>query len=110
MAKNGRITRYTAEAAAARRQAETATDWERVRGLTSAAIETAADEEDAAEGLVIDWARAEIGLLTPKVILHMHNDRDVLDFFKRGGRGYQTRVNAVLRAYKETHDPNRRRL
>jgi uncharacterized protein (DUF4415 family) len=28
-------------------------------------------------------------------------DRDVLDFFKQGGRGYQTRMNAVLRAYME---------
>ena len=26
-------------------------------------------------------------------------DRDVLHFFKQGGRGYQTRMNAVLRAY-----------
>ena len=28
-------------------------------------------------------------------------DRDVLDFFKRQGKGYQTRMNAVLRAYME---------
>ncbi|KAA5803401.1 BrnA antitoxin family protein [Alkalicaulis satelles] len=28
-------------------------------------------------------------------------DRDVLAFFKQGGRGYQTRINAALRAYME---------
>jgi uncharacterized protein (DUF4415 family) len=28
-------------------------------------------------------------------------DRDVLAFFKQGGRGYQTRINAVLRAFME---------
>jgi uncharacterized protein (DUF4415 family) len=28
-------------------------------------------------------------------------DRDVLHYFKQGGRGYQTRMNAVLRAYME---------
>lgn len=29
----------------------------------------------------------------------MRLDDDVLDFFKRGGPGYQSRINAVLRAY-----------
>ncbi len=28
-------------------------------------------------------------------------DRDVLAFFKQGGRGYQTRINAALRAFME---------
>jgi len=28
-------------------------------------------------------------------------DKDVLAFFKKGGRGYQTRINAVLRAFME---------
>jgi uncharacterized protein (DUF4415 family) len=26
-------------------------------------------------------------------------DADVLEWFRRGGRGYQTRINAVLRSY-----------
>ncbi len=26
-------------------------------------------------------------------------DEDVIDFFKKEGKGYQTRINAVLRAY-----------
>jgi uncharacterized protein (DUF4415 family) len=74
-----------------------------VHGLTPEVIEAAAAAEDAAEGLVVDWAGAEIGLPAPKAVLHMRIDRDVLDFFKRGGRGYQTRINAVLRAYKDAH-------
>jgi hypothetical protein len=28
-------------------------------------------------------------------------DADVVDWFKKGGRGYQTRMNAVLRTYFE---------
>ncbi len=28
-------------------------------------------------------------------------DADVLDWFKAQGRGYQTRINAVLRAFKD---------
>jgi uncharacterized protein (DUF4415 family) len=31
----------------------------------------------------------------------MRIDRDVLDFFRKTGRGYQTRINAVLRSYVE---------
>jgi uncharacterized protein (DUF4415 family) len=30
-------------------------------------------------------------------------DQDVLDWFRKQGKGYQTRMNAVLRAYKEAH-------
>lgn len=30
-------------------------------------------------------------------------DADVVDWFKRKGRGYQARMNAVLRAYYEAH-------
>jgi uncharacterized protein (DUF4415 family) len=31
----------------------------------------------------------------------MRIDRDVLDYFRSMGRGYQTRINAVLRSYVE---------
>ena len=30
-------------------------------------------------------------------------DGDILSFFRQEGRGYQTRINAVLRRYVETH-------
>jgi len=30
-------------------------------------------------------------------------DRDVLEWFKSQGKGYQTRINALLRAYMEAH-------
>lgn len=33
-------------------------------------------------------------------------DEDVLDWLKRQGRGYQTRINAILRAYYEAHKDN----
>jgi len=36
---------------------------------------------------------------TPKVPINIRVDADVLQFFKRRGRGYQTRMNAVLRAF-----------
>jgi uncharacterized protein (DUF4415 family) len=30
-------------------------------------------------------------------------DRNVLDWFRRQGRGYQTRINAVLRTFVDAH-------
>ena len=31
-------------------------------------------------------------------------DSDILDWFKKQGKGYQTMMNAVLRAYKESQE------
>ncbi len=59
----------------------------------------AADADEA--GMEVDWAHAQISLPEPKAVLNMRVDQDVLAFFKQTGRGYQTRINAVLRAYVE---------
>ncbi|MGQ0566796.1 MAG: BrnA antitoxin family protein [Gemmobacter sp.] len=99
MSKNGPITRITAEEAARLAKTESRTDWARVGAMTGEEIEADRDEDE--EGMVIDWASAVPGLPEPKSTLNMRIDRDVLDFFRQGGRGYQTRINAVLRAYKE---------
>ena len=37
----------------------------------------------------------------PKVHTGLRIDADVLDWFKAHGRGWQTRMNAVLRSYYE---------
>ena len=34
-----------------------------------------------------------------KVPVSLRLDRDVVDWFKSRGRGYQSRINAVLRSY-----------
>ena len=34
-----------------------------------------------------------------KVQLTVRVDRDVLDWYRSGGRGYQTQINTLLRAY-----------
>ncbi len=38
-----------------------------------------------------------------KVSISLRVDPDVLKFFKESGRGYQSRMNAVLKAYKNAH-------
>lgn len=37
----------------------------------------------------------------PKTSVSLRVDADVLEWFKAQGSGYQTRINAVLRAYRD---------
>lgn len=39
----------------------------------------------------------------PKTPLNMRLDADMVEWFKAQGRGYQTRINAVLRSFYEAH-------
>ncbi|HMD99824.1 MAG TPA: BrnA antitoxin family protein [Terriglobia bacterium] len=39
----------------------------------------------------------------PKQQLTIRVDRDVLEWYRRQGPGYQTRINALLRAYMQEH-------
>ncbi|MGB0670656.1 MAG: BrnA antitoxin family protein [Rhodospirillales bacterium] len=45
------------------------------------------------------WQKAQWVEPPAKADVHMKLDQDVVDFFKQGGQGYQTRINAVLRAF-----------
>ena len=44
----------------------------------------------------------------PKAQVTLRIDRDVLDYFKDSGTGYQTRINDVLRSFVAAHLPVRR--
>jgi uncharacterized protein (DUF4415 family) len=44
-----------------------------------------------------------IVLPQPKASVCIRLDQDVLDGFKSQGKGYQTRINALLRAYMEAY-------
>jgi len=48
---------------------------------------------------VVDWSKAEMGKFyrPPKKAVTMRSDADVLEWLKGYGRGYQTRVNFLLR-------------
>ncbi|PZR86138.1 MAG: hypothetical protein DI537_29245 [Stutzerimonas stutzeri] len=76
------------------------TDWARVDALTDDEIEQAARSDPDWDGLLdIDWSQVEITRPARKQPISIRLDEDVLDFFKRGGTGYQKRINAVLRSY-----------
>ncbi len=45
------------------------------------------------------WATHRPVRNEPKAQVTLRIDRDVLDYFKDGGTGYQTRINDVLRSF-----------
>lgn len=49
------------------------------------------------------WERAEVFMPKQKIPISLRLDKDVLDYFKEEGSGYQSRINAVLKAYMITH-------
>lgn len=53
------------------------------------------------------WEDAEIVERKPKQSVHLRVDAEVLEFFRAGGKGHLTRMNAVLRSYVEAQK-NRR--
>ena len=100
MAKKKHIVRYTTEELQAMQaRGESKSDWARAGAMTQAEIEAAiADDPDEA-GMVIDWSTVSAEMPQPKAAVRV--DRDVLEFFRRQGAGYQTRINAVRRSYVE---------
>ncbi len=49
------------------------------------------------------WANAKVVMPRKKEQISIKVDRDVLEFFRKDGPGYQTRMNAVLRSFVEAH-------
>jgi len=84
------------------------TDWERLRNMSEEEIESAAESDPENPPASADWfRRARAVMPQPKQAVSLRADRDVLEWFKKRGRGYQTRMNAVLRAYMEAHQERR---
>jgi uncharacterized protein (DUF4415 family) len=78
------------------------TNWKRVRMQKDADI---AYTDDAPRTKPEDWAKAVAhrGLPVPmrKEQIALRVDADVLEWYRAQGPGYQTRINAVLRAFRD---------
>lgn len=84
------------------------TDW--------AAIDAKSEEQLLAEALsdpdalpLTDEQLARFERVECKQAVSIRLDEDVLDYFKAGGRGYQTRINAVLKSYVKAQTARRQR-
>jgi uncharacterized protein (DUF4415 family) len=61
------------------------------------------DYSDIPETDAAFWADAELRMPQTKKGVYVRLDQDVLKWLKAQGPGYQTRINAILRAYMEAH-------
>jgi uncharacterized protein (DUF4415 family)/uncharacterized DUF497 family protein len=109
--KKGRIVSYTAEELAAMRAGgEDKTDWAAAKAKTEAELVTDMSSDPAWNGVPEDWVKqahvATSLMRRPKENkrqVTVRFDADVLDYFRRQGRGWQGRINAVLRSFMESH-------
>ena len=63
--------------------------------------DSAIDYSDISELDDAFWEEAEVVVPPGKEHISIKVDRDVLAYFRSAGRGYQTRMNAVLRSFME---------
>jgi len=75
------------------------TDWARLK--SDDAVATPEHPETAVQHIVRGIVRRGLAPLPPKASISLRLDQDVLEWFKAQGTGYQTRINTVLRAFRD---------
>ncbi|MDQ3655075.1 MAG: BrnA antitoxin family protein [Chloroflexota bacterium] len=105
MQKSGTIVSYTAEEIDEMlARGESQSDWAAADAMTEEELEAAiaSDPDEAGLGYQPpNWDNVIIGFPKPKRQLTVRLDSDIIEWFKATGKGYQTRMNAVLRSYVE---------
>ena len=79
------------------------TDWKRVDALRDEDLDTEDIPDPTPEQFARAVAREGLEPVRRKQQITLRLDADVLDWFRAQGRGYQTQINALLRAYVEAH-------
>jgi len=74
------------------------TDWARIKVMKDAEIKLTPEHPEANVRHIV---RRGLKPAAPKTSISLRVDADVLEWFKRKGPRYQTRMNAVLRAFKD---------
>jgi uncharacterized protein (DUF4415 family) len=79
------------------------TDWDRVDRMKDDEIDLSDIPEIPPEAFARAVVRKGLQPVARKAQITLRVDADVLDWFRDKGAGYQSRINAVLRAYKQAH-------
>ena len=77
------------------------TDWKRVDALKDAQIDFSDTPEVTPEMFARAVVRRGLKPLARKKQLTLRIDSDVLDWYRRQGKGYQSLMNRLLRAYMQ---------
>ena len=89
-------TRVTRDEA---RRLKDETDYARLDAMTDDDIAKAVADDPDAVPLDVDWDKANLVIPPGKDMVTLRLDRDVLDWLRAQGKGYQTLINQVLRAF-----------
>ena len=103
MPKKSNIVRYTDKQIRAKiARGDSRTSWRKANEMTGAKLDASieADSDDVTGEP--DWTQAVKGIPIPKDHINIRIDHDVLEWFRANGRGYQTLINNVLRAFVES--------
>jgi len=76
------------------------TDWATLKAGARLAVTPDHPEADVRH-IVRGIVRRGLKPQPPKAAISLRIEQDVLEWFKAQGSGYQTRMNAVLRAYRD---------
>ena len=78
------------------------TNYRRLRAMKDKDVLLTPEHPEAnVKHIVRGIVRSGLKPVPPKASISLRIDADVLEWFKAQGGGYQTRINAVLRAYRE---------
>jgi uncharacterized protein (DUF4415 family) len=77
------------------------TDWVRLRDKSAPAKPRDEHPEIAVRRIVRGVVRRGLQPTATKAAISLRVDQDVLEWFKAQGEGYQTRINSVLRAFRD---------
>ena len=79
------------------------TDWDRVDKLRDEDLDFSDSPELTPEMFAKAVLRKGLKPVSKKTQVTLRIDDDVLTWFKKQGKGYQTHINSLLKAYKEAH-------
>ena len=82
---------------------KSATEWKRVDSTKDKDIDETDLPEVSPEMFAKGLVRSGLKPSARKQQLTIRVDGDVLEWYKRQGQGYQTKINSLLRAYMEAH-------
>lgn len=77
------------------------TDWARLKSGEGEQQPTPDHPEANVKHIVRGLVRKGLKPLPAKASISLRVDQDVLEWFKAQGAGYQTRINTVLRAFRD---------
>jgi uncharacterized protein (DUF4415 family) len=85
------------------------TDWDRLDRMRDEDIDFSDSPEMTAEDFARSVVRWGIAGRVKKELVTLRMDADVLEWFRALGKGYQTRINLLLRSYMNAHQETPKR-